>query len=58
MKQTPENRSLPLWQWPTFDRERWTQAIQGRDIFDLRSNALSELAPATIEGSRMGMAIG
>jgi integrase len=54
MKQTPENRSLPLWQWPTFDRERWTQAIQGRDIFDLRSNALSELAPATIEGIALG----
>lgn len=54
MKQTPENRSIPLRQWPTFDRERWTEAIQPRSIFDLKANDVSELAPSTLEGLQHG----
>lgn len=54
MKQTPENRSIPLRQWPTFDRERWTEAIHPRSIFDLKANDVSELAPITIKGIAHG----
>lgn len=54
MKQTRENRSIPLRQWPTFDRERWTEAIHPRSIFDLKANDVSELAPITIKGIAHG----
>lgn len=54
MKQTPENRSIPLRDWPTVDRERWIEANQPSSIFDLREGDLSELAPITIQGIAHG----
>lgn len=54
MKQTPENRSVPLRQWPTFDRERWTEGIQPRSIFDLKADDVSELGPVTLKGLEHG----
>ncbi|RYG57552.1 MAG: site-specific integrase [Alphaproteobacteria bacterium] len=54
MRQTPANRSIPLWHWPTVDRERWLGAIQPSSIFDLKEGDLSQLAPITIEGIAHG----
>lgn len=54
MRQTPENRSTPLRQWPAVDRERWTEAMHPRSIFDAAANDVSELAPITLSGLQHG----
>lgn len=54
MRQTPENRSMPVAEWPAFDRERWFAATTHRNIFDRDCNIPSEWSPDTRKGYAHG----
>jgi integrase len=54
MRQTPENRSMPVAEWPDFDRERWIAATAHRNIFDSDCNSPSQWSGDTRKGYAHG----
>lgn len=54
MKQTPENRAMPVAAWPDIDRECWMTATAPRDVFDEARGIPSEWSETTRAGVAQG----